>query len=42
MTRYYRIRFADGTVSAWDKDFEYMKKRAEFFHARLESKEFGK
>lgn len=41
MTRYYRLVFADGSVSAWDKDFEYMKKRAERFHARLESREFG-
>lgn len=34
----FRLRFKDGTVSAWDSDLERVKKMAELFRAVIETK----
>lgn len=34
----YRLRFKDGSVSAWTKDFEQVKELAEFFKAEIEKR----
>ena len=38
---WYRLVFRDGTVSAWEKDYEKIKKSAEFFRATIETKKGG-
>lgn len=40
MRTLYRLRFKDGSISAWDADLERIKKDANFFRATIESKEF--
>ena len=41
MRTLYRLRFRDGSVSAWDSDYERIKKSAKFFRAEIESRVFN-
>lgn len=37
MRTYYRLIFKDGTHSAWNRDYEFVKENAEFFGAEIET-----
>ena len=39
---YYRLKFKNGTYSAWTKDFDRIEADAEFFNAKIEQKFFKK
>lgn len=41
MRTLYRLRFRDGSVSAWDSDYERIKESAKFFGATIESRVFN-
>lgn len=34
--KWYRLRFRDGSVTGWTRDYEEIKKDAEFFRATIE------
>lgn len=36
----YRLIFSNGCYGAWFEDYEIVKKKAEFYNARIESKVF--
>lgn len=38
MTKWFRLVFRDGSVSAWTRDYEQIKADAQFFRARIEER----